>query len=116
MQKDFFEWASNSGSSIQYEWVGSGDISNCDDQIKQMDLQPVKRTMRIHSLFGLSDKFVVTRQKSCFCDKCFLDGSFATEGSFDGWEQHTIKRIDKNLDEPEIEPQVPMEIEEEYNK
>lgn len=50
--KGFFEWASKSKSSIQYEWVGSGDISKSDQQIKQMDLQPVKGTMGIHAIFG----------------------------------------------------------------
>ena len=95
--KGFFEWASRSNSSIQYEWVGSEEISNCEEEIQQMDLIPVKGTMKIHAVFGLSETSA-TRMKSCFCDKCFVNGVFSLEGCCDGWERHIIKRLENDHD------------------
>ena len=57
---------------------------------------------------------MVTRRKPCFCDKCFIDGTFATEGACDGWEHDTIKRVDTIQEAVENEAQVPLEVDEEF--
>lgn len=117
--KGFFQWASTSTSSIQYEWVGREKIAQSDNEIKQMNLQPIKGTMGLHAIFALSDSLVATRKGSCFCQQCFVDGKFVVESACDGWEKHTIKQglstnEGHNAPDDNQSPEL-MEVDEEYN-
>lgn len=87
--KGFFDWASESNSAIQYEWVGADEIAESNNEIKQAALSTVKGTMTMHAVFGFDDNTIITSKMSCFCDNCFQDG----EDRCVGWETHHIKDV-----------------------
>ncbi|CAG2248624.1 unnamed protein product [Mytilus edulis] len=72
--KSFFAWASQSESSINYMWVGKDSIAQADIDIKATELKPIKGTMLLHAVFGHNESTIITREKSCFCEECFVDG------------------------------------------
>jgi hypothetical protein len=56
--------------------------------MKTLKLSPMKRTIKIHSVFGLNENKIACRNASFFCENCYKDGLFS--GQCDGWEYHTI--------------------------
>ena len=92
--KDFFEWGSKTGGKIKYEFVEKTEYEEANKQVeaRQKQINPVKGTMKLHSVSCISEDEIMVRDVTCVCEKCFTkDGFMWTDTSTCGWRKHSFK-------------------------
>ena len=85
---DFATWADGTQGAVKYVYISKDICEGANDEIKALNVQPVKGTLKVHVVFGLGDNRIATRPASCFCPNCFGNSNFM--GRCDGWEQHSL--------------------------
>ena len=87
---DFYAWGcTQESSNLHYMFVSSTKCNDTYEELKQLNIKPVKSTMNVHSVVPLADNCIAVRDTSCFCHDCFSDGLFHPQCS--GWTTHIIE-------------------------
>ena len=101
---DFFDWTKEDTSAITFCYVS---IEDCGISVKFLkgaceNLQTVKGTMKVHSVFSRKANSIWVRDTSCFCKNCF-SLKFQKDSCCKGWREYLLTTWTKNQrkDEPE---------------
>lgn len=69
--KDFYEWASKSNmKEVDFVFVGKDICEKKKTEIKNEPIKPVKDTMKLHAVVGISENAILIRVTSCYCELC----------------------------------------------
>lgn len=95
---DFFAWAVQSDSEISYEFITEENFKSSKEDIDRVseNLKPVKGTMDIHAVVGVSDHVLASRTTTCVCESCFADNGFEVRSSSCLWNEHDIQKASVN--------------------
>ena len=96
---DFFEWARNDSTAIEYLYISVNDYEKSALFVNAVcsNISPVTGTKQIHAVHSLRANYVWVRNTSCFCERCFNDGTFQSSTCCDGWEERGILSATKKL-------------------
>ena len=83
---DFFDWTKEDTSAMTFCYVS---IEDCGISVKFLkgaceNLQTVKGTMKVHSVFSRKANSIWVRDTSCFCKNCF-SLKFQKDSCCKGW-------------------------------
>ncbi len=92
---DFFKWASETDSQIEYEKIEQTEFIQSQEKVEKenMNIKPIKGTMKIHSVVAASPGIVRTRETTCVCDNCFKENGFVENSQCLWLEQNLSKPI-----------------------
>lgn len=70
--KDFYEWASKSNmKEVDFVFVGKDICEKKKTEINNNEpIKPVKDTMKLHAVVGISENAILIRVTSCYCELC----------------------------------------------
>jgi len=76
--RDFYEWGSQTDSKIRYEFVEKTEYDEAAQQVeeRQKQINPVKGTLKLHSVACISEHEVMVRETTCVCESCFNENGF----------------------------------------
>ena len=84
--EDFYNWrASQTQSSVKCKFVSNSKCNEASEDLKQLNIKPVKGTKTVHSVVSLGHGRIGFRSKSCFCNECFANGIFHAKCSGMEW-------------------------------
>ena len=102
--RDFYRWSIQSSmKGVEFVYVDKDECETKRQEIQAKQIKPVKESLKIHAVVGVSPTDLLTRKTSCYCASC-LKGEFC-----DGWtaaklQPKTIpERIQEAPEVPEIE-------------
>lgn len=65
--KDFYEWASKSNmKEADFVFVGKDICEKKKTEINNEPIKPVKDTMKLHAVVGISENAILIRVTSCY--------------------------------------------------
>lgn len=102
--KEFFDWAVNSSmKEVKFLFVGKEECRKKLEELKLMNLKPLKGTMKLHAIAYDSKTFeLCTRETSCYCDTC-IKGEVCEQ-----WTRHLYLNINaheiEGMDTDEVSP------------
>ncbi|MEW8542103.1 MAG: hypothetical protein AB2693_01095 [Candidatus Thiodiazotropha sp.] len=88
---DFFAWAKSTDTQIEYYFITPEAFESCKTEVESRNkkLKPVKGTLQLHAVVGLSDGQVMVRKTTCICSKCFSENGFSLNTTC-VWEKHRM--------------------------
>ncbi|WAR12325.1 hypothetical protein MAR_026505 [Mya arenaria] len=109
--EDFYKWAIQTEGQIKYKKILPEEFDQSKEAVdtRNIELKPVKGTMKLHSVIGVSPMHILSRETVCVCDECFQEGGFS-ENSPCEWERHSLLKPKKNANANDGESQKNGEI------
>lgn len=92
--RDFYEWGSKTDSKIRYEFVEKTEYDEAAQQVeeRQKQINPVKGTLKLHSVACISEHEVMVRDTTCVCENCFNENGFVwSDTNSCGWRKHKLQ-------------------------
>lgn len=89
--EEFFRWASTSDSTIKYVKVNEEEYNESVKRVEENIVKPIKGTMKIHSVVSNEKGFILTRDTTCACDKCFDYEIGFREDTLCLWSKHQLE-------------------------
>ena len=74
--RDFYRWAITSTmQGVNFIFVDKDMCQEQREEIQKDPIKPVKDSLKIHAVIGISQEEILTRHTSCYCEDC-LRGDF----------------------------------------
>ena len=92
--RDSYEWWSKTDCKVRYEFVEKPEYDDAAQQVeeRQKQINPVKGTLKLHSVACISEHEVMVRDTTCVCANCFNENWFVwSDTNSCGWRKHKLK-------------------------
>ena len=106
---DFYRWSLTSTmKEVIFRFIEKEDCEEKKKKFKEAQIKPVKNSLKLHSVVGLSQSSILTNINSCYCDHC-LQGNHCDQWQHVGLEFRQEKKKTRDMQETETSADVPPE-------
>ena len=106
---DFFRWSLTSTmKEVIFRFTEKEDCEEKKKKFKETQIKPVKNSLKLHGVVGLSSSSLLTSENSCYCEHC-LKGDHCDQWQHVNLEFRQEKKKSKEMPEKERNDDAPQE-------